>query len=78
VRVGRARAPEPVWPDPGYPKSHGCDPAQCTVLAATFCLSATGTLSVNGALGLPGPGALLLPVTQQWLAPTVDAAGGVR
>jgi hypothetical protein len=78
VHVGQARAPEPVWPEPSYPKTHGRDPAQCNLLAATFCLSATGTGSVDDLLGLPGPGALLLPVTQQWLAPTVDAAGGVR
>jgi len=55
VRTGRAAPPVPAWPDPALPKT-----AAGTVLAATFCIPATGTNTVDTTTGLPGPGALLL------------------
>jgi hypothetical protein len=36
------------------------------VLAATFCVPATGTTVVDALTGLPGPGAVLIPVTETW------------
>jgi hypothetical protein len=45
------------------------------VQVATFCEAATGTGSVDGLAGLPGPGLLILPVTSEWkLAPAVAAS----
>ena len=61
VRMGTAAAPMPPWPDPTYPKS--ADAA----LVATFCEGATGTAAVDLVTGLPGPGALIVPVTGQWI-----------
>lgn len=55
VRRGRALPLEPPWPDPTLPKT-----ASGVVLAATFCIPATGTNTVDTTSGLPGPGALLL------------------
>jgi len=60
-RVGATVIPAPAWPDPAYPKS-----ASGAVLAATFCAPASGS-SIDGASGLPGPGALLVPVTEGWV-----------
>jgi len=55
VRTGRAAPPVPAWPESALPKT-----AAGTVLAATFCIPATGTNTVDTTTGLPGPGALLL------------------
>ena len=68
-RTGKPTVPQPAWPDPTYPKKTDCAPGACTVQVATFCEAATGTGSVDGLAGLPGPGALILPVTTQWLKP---------
>jgi hypothetical protein len=59
VRTGTPGVPAPSWPDPGYPKS-----ASAT-LAASFCSGSTGSTVVDATTGLPGPGALLLPVDEQ-------------
>jgi hypothetical protein len=60
VRNGSAVVPAPAWPDPTYPKS-----APGTV-AATFCIQATGSITVDATAGLPGPGATLLAGTAQY------------
>jgi hypothetical protein len=54
-RTGKAGVYEPAWPDPTYPKSGP------VVTVATFCEAATGTGSVDGLTGLPGPAAIQLP-----------------
>ncbi len=54
VRMGTPDAITPAWPDPTYPKT---GPG---VLAATFCISATGSTTVDATAGLPGPGATLI------------------
>jgi hypothetical protein len=61
VRNGTAGVPSPAWPEPTYPKT-----ADAT-LVSTFCESATGSTVVDVVAGLPGPGALVLPVEQTWL-----------
>lgn len=61
VRTGVATPASPAWPDTTYPKT-----ADAT-LAATFCEAATGSATVDIVAGLPGPGALLLPVRQEWI-----------
>ncbi|HXJ32415.1 MAG TPA: hypothetical protein VMS22_00125 [Candidatus Eisenbacteria bacterium] len=61
VRVGGAAVPQPAWPDPTYPKTAGA------TLVATFCEPATGSNVVDFVSGLPGAGALVLPVTQTWV-----------
>jgi hypothetical protein len=61
VRTGGTTVPSPAWPDPTYPKSGDA------TLVATFCEAATGTAAVDIATGLPGPGALTLPLTQSFL-----------
>jgi hypothetical protein len=55
TRTGKPGVYEPAWPDPTYPKSGP------VVTVATFCEAATGTGSVDGLTGLPGPGTLQLP-----------------
>jgi hypothetical protein len=61
VRTGRTAVPAPAWPEPTYPKA-----AEAS-LVATFCEAATGSVTVDGVSGLPGPGALVLPVVGTWL-----------
>ena len=51
----------PAWPDPTYPKQGAA------TLVAAFCEGATGTSAVDIATGLPGPGTLVLPLTQSFL-----------
>jgi cysteine-rich repeat protein len=63
VRDGKepnAVAPSP-WGDDRYPKT-----ASATVLAATFCQAPTGSAVTDITMGLPGPGALIMPVDQTW------------
>jgi len=59
VRMGHADPPAPVWPDPSYPKA-----SRAGILVTTFCEGATSTSVIDETAGLPGPGALILPVTQ--------------
>ena len=59
VRSGTAAPPAPAWPDPSYPKT-----TDAGVLVATFCVGATNTVGVDAAAGLPGPGAIILPVRE--------------
>ena len=61
VRLGSATAPVPPFGDPTYPKIGGL------VLAGTFCAPASGSALVDPLVGLPGPGALLLPMAAAWL-----------
>jgi len=60
TRFGRAEVPGPPWPNPRYPKSSRF------VLAATFCVGATGTDRIDSVVGLPGPGAFFLPGNALW------------
>ena len=60
VRTGLAGAPLPAWPDPMYPKRARA------VLAGTFCEVVSGTSTVDTLVGLPGPGASLLPMQETW------------
>jgi hypothetical protein len=61
VRAGHAEVPAPAWPDATYPKTGAA------TLVSTFCEGATGSAVVNSVTGLPGPGALTLPVMQRWV-----------
>jgi len=61
VRLGSATAPAPAFGDPTYPKVGGL------VFAGTFCAPASGSSLVDSLVGLPGPGALLLPMAAAWL-----------
>jgi len=61
TRTGRPGVPMPALPDTTFPK------AGQGVLAAIFCLSATGNDGVNSTAGYPGPGAMLLTTNQSWL-----------
>jgi hypothetical protein len=56
-RTGKADPPAPVWPDPTYPKN-----SSGGLFVATFCEPATGVGTVDVTTGLPGPGAMILPV----------------
>jgi hypothetical protein len=56
TRTGKTAVASPPWPDPTYPKL-----TRGAVTVATFCVPASGTNSVDGLSGLPGPGALVLP-----------------
>jgi len=59
TRTGHADPPVPVWPDPTYPKM-----SSGGILVTTFCEGATTAQTINSTAGLPGPGALILPGTQ--------------
>ena len=61
VRTGGTTPPTPAWPDPTYPKSGDA------TLVAAFCEGQTGTAAVDISTGLPGPGTLVLPLTQSFL-----------
>jgi hypothetical protein len=61
LRTGVAAAATPPFPDPTYPKSGN------VTLAATFCEASTGSAVIDIIAGLPGPGALLLPMAATWL-----------
>src|SRR6185369_602985 len=56
VRTGAAVTPSPAWPEPTYPK-----------LAAVFCIDSTGSAVLDQVSGLPGPGAMILNGTQEWI-----------
>jgi cysteine-rich repeat protein len=63
VRQGKAvgaTTPSP-WGDAQYPKT-----ASGVVLASTFCVPPTGTGVVDITMGLPGPGALIVPLDATW------------
>jgi hypothetical protein len=60
-RDGQPSPPTPAWPDPTYPKGGSA------TLATTFCTPASGDAQFDGVAGFPGPGAVILPVDQQWL-----------
>src|SRR5689334_10285896 len=62
-RDATAVPPSPAWPAPDYPYPKTASGA---VLAGTACAPATGT-AMDATLGLPGPAAVLLPVTESWL-----------
>jgi hypothetical protein len=61
VRTGTVGVPSPAWPDSTYPKSGSA------TLVSAFCEAATGNNVVDIVTGLPGPGALVLPVEQTWV-----------
>src|SRR5207247_10200185 len=61
-RTGFADPPAPVGPDLTYPKR-----STKGVLVTTFCVGATRRSTINTTDGLPGPGAIILPVTETLL-----------
>lgn len=61
VRLGSATAPVPPFGDPSYPKVGGL------TLVGVFCAPASGSALVDALVGLPGPGALVLPMAAAWL-----------
>ncbi len=70
VRTGSvASPPAPAFPDPTYPK------VESGTLASAFCApGAPGLIGagINDDVGLPGPGAFVLPVNVEWkLDPTL-------
>lgn len=61
TRVGSATAPSPPFGDPTYPKVGGI------TLAGAFCAPASGSSLLDGLVGLPGPAAIVLPMTTAWV-----------
>ena len=73
TRTGFAHVPVPRWDDhnPGeFPKRNDLE------LVGTFCIPATGRDAVDALLGLPGPGALVLPAGATWTSPAPCEGGG--
>jgi hypothetical protein len=62
TRTGNADPPLPAWPDTSYPKT-----SSAGRLVTTFCEAPTEKAVINDTAGLPGPGALILPVTETLL-----------
>ena len=62
TRAGIEVSPTPPWPDDGYPKR-----ASGAQLAGTVCTGTTEASILDEASGLPGPAALLMPVTEEWV-----------
>src|SRR5262249_26949874 len=61
--AARAPPPPPPLPSTSYPKNGDA------VLAAATCVpavSGVAGLLVNPQVGLPGPGAMIVPITQTW------------
>jgi len=61
MRTGVPAVPQPPWPDATYPKMSTGES-----VVGLFCIAATSSNTINQVAGLPGPGALILPVTQVW------------
>jgi hypothetical protein len=61
VRTGSASPPVPPFPDPTYPKTGSL------TLVATYCEGTAGSSVVDVVTGLPGPGALVLPMSATWM-----------
>lgn len=61
VRLGEAAPPTPPFGDPTYPKIGG------VTLAGTFCAPGSTSALVDAIVGLPGPGAVVLPMAAAWL-----------
>jgi len=61
VRTGSAGTPTPAWPEQTYPKT------AAATLVSTFCEPRTESAVIDIVTGLPGPGALVLPVEQAFL-----------
>jgi hypothetical protein len=51
----------PPFPDPTYPKTGNL------TLVATYCEGTAGSSVVDVVTGLPGPGALVLPMSATWI-----------
>ena len=67
VRSGQLEVPTPAWPDAACPKT-GAGGASGEQLASIFCVPKTNS-TLDGVTGLPGPGAVILPVRQCWRKP---------
>jgi hypothetical protein len=61
VRAGTAAPPTPAFPDPTFPKTGN------VTLAGSFCEASAGSPLVDTVAGLPGPGAILLPMAATWI-----------
>jgi hypothetical protein len=63
MRTGASVVPQPPWDTDKetYPKTNSSEQ-----VVAVFCIPATQSSTVNQVSGLPGPGALILPVNQTW------------
>jgi len=61
VRTGSTAPPAPPFPDPTYPKTGN------VTLVATYCEGSAGSTLVDVVTGLPGPGALVLPMAATWV-----------
>jgi hypothetical protein len=61
VRTGSAAPPTPAFPDPTYPKTTD------VTLVAAFCERSTGSSTVDTVTGLPGPGAIILPMAGSFM-----------
>ncbi len=61
VRRGTATAPVPPFGDPTFPKIGGL------TLGSAFCVPGSTSPLVDAIVGLPGPGALVLPMAATWL-----------
>jgi hypothetical protein len=62
MRTGQLEVPTPAWPDTSYPKT-GVGGTSGENLSSVFCIARTNG-TIDGVTGLPGPGALILPVKQ--------------
>jgi hypothetical protein len=61
VRAGSTAAPTPAFPDPTFPKTGN------VTVVGTFCEASSGSPLVDTVAGLPGPGAILLPMAATWI-----------
>jgi hypothetical protein len=61
TRAGSATAPAPPFGNPTYPKVGGI------TLVGTFCVPPSGSSLVDAIVGLPGPGAVVLPMATAWV-----------
>lgn len=59
-RTGTAAGPAPAWPNASYPKNGN------ETLAGVFCAPRTNNFIVDPSVGLPGPVAIVLPVSTVW------------
>jgi hypothetical protein len=61
VRTGSTTPPAPAFPDPTFPKTGN------VTVVGTYCESSSGSSTVDLVTGLPGPGAIVLPMAATWI-----------
>lgn len=67
VRDGSTSPPTPLWPNPGDERDGAA------TLVTAFCVPTTGNILYDIGVGVPGPLAMIVPLTHKWSTTAVAA-----